>query len=192
MSKDKREMATTQTKPSSVLANPFERGNELWKLRGRSGLRPKFETPDELLEAVVDYFKWVDDNPFMEDKVFQFEGRPVHAELKKMRPYTRTRMADHIGVSDRAWRQWRDERPDLLPVIEWAEEVCDNQMLEGAIVGQFNANIISRLLGLVDTRRPHIGLDRHPSSPEFSLTSRFTRHGMFIEKDTHVFDLTYR
>ena len=56
-------------------------------------------------------------------------------------------MADHIGVSGRAWRQWGDERTDLLPVIEWAEEVCDNQMLEGAIVGQFNANIISRLLG---------------------------------------------
>lgn len=132
--------------------NPFCLGNELWKKRNRAGPFPKYEGPEDLYLAIVKYFKWTDDNPFSEERAFQYEGRIVHGEVAKRRPYTIISMCHHIGITQRRWSQWREERADLLPVMEWAEEVIFANKFEGAASGFFNSNLIARDLGLADKR----------------------------------------
>ena len=43
-----------------------------------------------------------------------------------------------------------EDKKDFLTVIEKIEEVVYQQQFEGATVGAYNANIISRALGLTD------------------------------------------
>lgn len=40
-------------------------------------------------------------------------------------------------------------RPDLVPVIDWAEGIIRSQQLEGATSGMLKEQIISRMLGLL-------------------------------------------
>lgn len=37
---------------------------------------------------------------------------------------------------------------DIIPVIQWADQVIETQQFEGAAVGAFNANIIATKQGL--------------------------------------------
>jgi hypothetical protein len=59
-------------------------------------------------------------------------------------------MSMYTGIPGSTWRHWRQTRPDLLAVIQWAEQNIRDQKFGGAAINQFNANIISRDLGLVD------------------------------------------
>lgn len=143
---------TRKSKTTAKAKTPFVLGNALWKMRSRSGALPKYEGPAELLEQVVDYFNWVDDNPLKEEKAFQYEGKLVRGDVAKKRPYTLQAMCNHLCVTVTTWGVWRETRADLSEVIEWAESVIYSQKFEGAAAGFFNSNIIARDLGLSDKR----------------------------------------
>lgn len=132
----------------------FEPGNEFWKQRSRHGVKPKFPEGEEgaqmLLEACEDYFAWAAGNPLKEDKVFSYEGDTFHDEVTKLQAFTIIGLCLFIDITTRQWREWRTARPDLLPVIEWAEDVIRHQKFVAAAAGLLNANIISRDLGLAD------------------------------------------
>ena len=141
-------------------------GNQFWKLRSRHGRDALFATPDLLWEAAQEYFEWVDANPWVKveqmkrptvtkDKVGDMEISTVHslAELPNARPYTLSGLCLYLQCDEsyfRKFKEQRSDRQDFITVITRIEQIVATQQFEGAVVGAFNPNIISRSLGLAD------------------------------------------
>lgn len=137
----------------------FQPGNEFWKARSRHGVKPIFPATEEgsqkLLEACQDYFEWAAQNPLLEEKVFSYEGGIVTHDTPRIQAFTILGLCIYIDIATTTWRDWKREgsinyRPDLLPVITWAEDIIRQQKFTAAAAGLLNANIISRDLGLAD------------------------------------------
>jgi hypothetical protein len=139
----------------------FQPGNRFWQARSRSGLRPTFETPEALWDACEEYFEWCEDNPLWEEKGFSFQGVVTKERFAKMRAMTAAGLCLFLGIAERTWRDWRQSRPDLLPVITRVEAVIYTQKFAGAAADLLNPNIIARDLGLAD-RQEHTGKDGGP------------------------------
>lgn len=90
------------------------------------------------------------------DEDFMDEIRNPVIELKTIKPYTWSGLTDYLNERGHIstlqdYKQNRDGRYDeYVEVIRGIEEVMFNQKFTGASVGAFNANIISRDLGLID------------------------------------------
>jgi len=132
----------------------FKVGNQFWKQRSRHGVKPTFPEGPEgarmLQEACEDYFQWCEENPLYEEKVFSYEGDITTHDSPRVRAFTLNGLTLFIDVTDQTWRDWRQNRSDLLGVIGWAEKVIRDQKFVAAAAGLLNANIISRDLGLAD------------------------------------------
>lgn len=129
-------------------------GQPLWqiashKLKSQRGRPRIFESPDDMLEAALDYFQWADDNPLIEEKAFQFQGAAVMADLNKLRPYTIKAFLLHAGFSNQSWSDYRN-RPEFSGVMEFIDDTVRTQKFDGAVAGLMNPNIIARDLGLSD------------------------------------------
>lgn len=129
----------------------FEQNNQLWKLRSKHGRDKLFKTPDLLMEAATEYFQYCNTTPILkEDYVGGFATR-VFRELP--RPYTLAGLCIYVGASRSWWNEFKKTaNADFLEVISLIDEMIYNQKFEGATAGVFNANIISRDLGLVDKK----------------------------------------
>lgn len=142
----------------------LEEGNQLWKLRNKHGRDKLFETPELMWEAACEYFQWVDEHPFIEAKPMVVSnggnsGSSIEmAEIEVKRPYTLQALCLYMGCASSYFRSFksseRANKADFLTVISEIEETIYNQKYEGAASGFFNANIISRDLGLID-RKEH-------------------------------------
>ena len=144
----KNQKARDKRAAAGIQETPFSIGNMLWKRRGRSGLRPTYENVEDLAEQVIDYFDTNVNHPILEDRIVMVDGMPAKMPLERHRLLSVGRLAMHCCVARRTWDSWKAERPDLLPLIGWAEEYIRESQIEGAAAGSFNANIIARLLGL--------------------------------------------
>lgn len=133
-------------------AGRFLPGNRLWEVRSTAGPKPKFADPESLWAACVEYFEWVEKNPLQEAKPFAYEGKVTIAKLPKMRAMTIRGLCLFLDVTEHTWRNWRDQRPDLQPVLTRAEDVIYEQKFSGAAAEMLNPNIIARDLGLADKR----------------------------------------
>lgn len=112
--------------------------------------------PDELLKDAVDYFKWVDNHPLLEEKSFQFQGVIVKDDLAKMRPYTKTGLAAHLGMTVSRLNGFKSRGEEWAEVVAMIEEVIYTQKFEGAAAGLLNASIIGRDLGLAEKQESKV------------------------------------
>ena len=128
----------------------FSPGNRIWETRSSCGVSPKFDGPEILWAAIVEYFEWNDANPLQEAKPFAYEGKVTIASVDKMRAMTIRAMCVFLDISHETWCEWRKTRADLSEVIKRTEEIIYSQKFEGASAGLLNANIIARDLGLAD------------------------------------------
>ena len=128
----------------------FTKGNQFWKQRTRHGQQAMFEDPQKLYEACIEYFEWVEDNPLKETKVGFYLGDPIIVEVDKIRAMTSSGLSIFLGITHKTLIEWRKQREDLKPIIEWAEQIIRDQKFTAAAAGLLNANIISRELGLAD------------------------------------------
>jgi hypothetical protein len=128
----------------------FATGNRLWEARSSAGPKPKFDNPDKLWAACVEYFEWVEANPLMEAKAFAFQGVVTQESIPKMRAMTLGGLCLFLDIGMDTWIEWRKTRSDLSKVITQAEAVIYQQKFTGAAADLLNANIISRELGLAD------------------------------------------
>ena len=131
-------------------AGHFMPGNKFWETRSSHGRNPKFKTADDLWNACVEYFDWVDANPLYEDKTFAYQGVVTHEPSAKMRAMTVMGLCLFLDITDQTWRDWKAGRPDLLGVITRAEAIIYQQKFTGAAADLLNPNIIARDLGLAD------------------------------------------
>lgn len=134
----------------------FLPGNRFWEARSSHGAKPKFNNPDDLWAACVEYFEWVEDNPLFEDRLVTFQGRATHEPAAKMRAMTISGLCLFLDISEQSWNTWRNERADLSEIITRAENVIRSQKFAGAAADLLNPNIIARELGLVD-KQEHSG-----------------------------------
>jgi hypothetical protein len=123
--------------------------NNFWQLRETHGRDKIFSSKEELWGEACKYFRWCDTHPLKEQKVF---GTGMRMNVKHPRPYTIKALCFYLGIG---WSTWNDyktkpEYEDFSNIIEAIEQITFSQKFEGAAVGFFNANLISRELGLID------------------------------------------
>lgn len=135
-----------------------EKGNRFWEQRSSHGRNPIFKNPDDLWDACTQYFKWCDDNPLYETKLFHNQGEIVKGKVPLMRAMTQSGLCIYLGISVKTWHNYK-EQEDFLQVTSQAEEVIRTQKFEGASANLLNSNIIARDLGLADKQQLDVGGD---------------------------------
>lgn len=126
--------------------------NEFWKLRSKHGRDKLFATPDLLEEAAYEYFSWCQQNPWLRT---DYRGKDAEeVQIPTPRPFTIKGLCLYLDASEQYWRTFKasEGAKDFLAVITRIEEIIYTQKFEGAAVGAFNANLISRDLGLADKK----------------------------------------
>lgn len=124
-------------------------GNEFWKQRSSHGRKPKFETPEDLQDACIEYFEWVEANPLYEAQAFAYQGKVTMEAVAKMRAMTVAGLCIFLDISQQAWGEYRD-REGFGEVTTRVDDIIRTQKFEGASAGLLNPSIIARDLGLAD------------------------------------------
>lgn len=129
----------------------FEHGNQLWRIRSTHGRDTIAEDPDKLKDSFIEFAEWSIEHPLEQQ---DFAGG--YAVIRKTpRPFTIKAFAVFCGASESWWRNFKQSQavlknPDFLTVIAWIEDVMYTQKFEGAAIGMYKENLISRDLGLRD------------------------------------------
>lgn len=137
-------------------------GNKFWEVRSSHGRNPKFESPEHLWSAAVEYFEWVEENPLSEAKLFKVKDKDggdeiIQETVSKMRAMTLNGLHLFLGITKQTWANYK-EREDFLDVTSTIDNVIHDQKFSGAAADLLNANIIARDLGLKDkTETEHSG-----------------------------------
>lgn len=127
---------------------------QLWEVAPKPGRPRKFQNEDELWEHFLAYVKFIDDNPW-----FQLENKVVDKAIEEVYtprriPYSIGGLCVFLGVGESYFREFMNGHKsggdEFSPVIEKIKKTIETQQLQGASAGFFNANIISRVLGLAD------------------------------------------
>ncbi len=131
----------------------FTKGNSFWQNRSKHGRDAIFEFADLLREEAEKYFIATDERKWTKKDWVGKDAMQVERENET--PYTLSGLCVYLHTCRSWWnatkkRMIEGNKTDFIEVIEFIEEVMFTQKFEGAAVGAFNANIISRELGLVD------------------------------------------
>ena len=123
------------------------KGNQFWKLADPECLgKPRnYPTPADLWNACFPYFDWVDANPIIKQSTTTTSKGTFHNEEPLQKPYTWLGLYVFLGVSHLDRYQ---ENKEFEAIYTHIGNIIRNQKFEGATAGIFNANIISRDLGL--------------------------------------------
>ena len=113
--------------------------------------RPRKFKPADLLDEFQNYIQDRMSNPIVEkEEEIGVVGKNPSAKTKEKSHPQLLSIADFC-VSLGCSRNWWNELPDeYLGVKSHISTYIDNFQLKGASIGVFNANIVSRLLGLKD------------------------------------------
>ena len=120
--------------------------------------RPLHFTPKQLAEKFQEYVWWCENNVIeIEEKKSGSIGMNLSSETKKI---TKQRLISvhgflvYIGKSKRWWSQLSEGKQGakFSYLKESITDYCEDYQKEMAAAGLFNANIISRLLGLADKK----------------------------------------
>lgn len=126
--------------------------SEIAREQGSKPGRPTiFKDADELRHACLEYFEWVDANPFLEQQV-QFSAKQAawaKTDKTKKRPYTQSGLCYYLAIPQETWNSWRKSEK-FGEVVSEIDKAIRRQKFEGAASGFFNVNIIARDLGLAD------------------------------------------
>lgn len=129
-----------------------------WKRRAKHGRDKLFANAELLWKAACNYFEWCDENPWIKKDWVGKDAEEV--ERPVARPYTLSGLCLYLGVGEAYFRQFKSEQkkcpPDFSTVIDQIYSTIETQQFEGAAVGAFNANIISRKLGLADKQETKV------------------------------------
>ena len=172
-------MSENTEKPNAVMSGRdgdgrFAKGNRLWETRSSAGPKPKFDGPEPLWAACLEYFEWCENNPLLEYKGFAFQGAVTKEAFPKMRAMTIGGLCIFLDIDVTTWRDWKETRPDLSTVITRTEAIIFEQKFTGAAADLLNPNIIARDLGLAD-KREHSGPEGAPIQHEVSPRDKLER-----------------
>lgn len=141
--------------------------------------RKAFESADHLYRRALEYFQWCDTHPMYRTEQLKKPGPPLKmpdgstvpgetlVEIPLKRPYTMGGLCIYLGVHSSYFRNFESKRregraptakyipiggddEEFLEVIDFIKESVYTQQYEGAVAGQFQANIVARGIGLAD------------------------------------------
>lgn len=144
-------------------------GKKYWQFRQKHGRNAKY-TPPKLWKSAVEYFKWVEENPLKEEKVFHFQGEVTCCEVEKMRAMTIIGLCLHLGITEDTFSNYHKKKPnkdpdkDYFGVTTRIKNIIYAQKFEGACADLLNHNIIARDLGLKD--KVEMDLKNLPKPPK--------------------------
>jgi len=129
------------------------KNNKYYLLREYDGRPKKFESPKQFLNECMDYFKWCDNNPWYRNEAIKSgndAGRIIKIPTK--RPYTLVGLCNYLGIVENTFKNYESDEnyKDYFTVVTHVRNIINNDQLEGACVDAYNANIIARVLGLVE------------------------------------------
>lgn len=129
------------------------KGNQFWKLRSKHGRDKIFKSPEIFLESAYEYFDKADENPWNKMEVVKSgENAGQLLPVPTQKPYTIQGLCIFLGITEDTFRNYErdDSYKDFFEVFTYVRNIIENQQLEGATVGAYNANIVARKLGLSD------------------------------------------
>lgn len=122
-------------------------GEKLYKRPNNKGRPRAFDTPEDIWDAAIAYFEWVERNPLWEAKLVSFQGISTVEQLPKMRAMTLMGFWLHSGVNKDTWYRYKNDS-HYREVCENVEYHIREQKFSGAAAGLLNPIIIARDLGL--------------------------------------------
>lgn len=134
-------------------------GNNFWERRSKHGRDKIFESPEIMWEAACEYFQDCIENPWHKTEAIKSGERTGDIiSVPVPVPFTIKRLCLFLGVNSRYFNQFEKSlkdktdqtSQDFSSIITRIEEIIYTQKFEGSAVGIFNANIISRELGLAE------------------------------------------
>ena len=131
------------------------KGNRFWEARTTHGRDKIFASNETLWDACCEYFKWVEDNPLLESKSYQFQGVPFQDTVAKMRAMTISGLVTFLNIDRSTWTAWKTDK-DFSATVTRVEDIIYDQKFSGAAADLLNASLIGRDLGLVDKREDNI------------------------------------
>lgn len=139
------------------------KGNNFWEARSKHGVDSIFEDGKTFWEASCEYFQWCVANPIEEESnmIVGLGGGASKVEKvrrNKPRVFTIHGLCHFLGVNadyitdfkDRLKGKEDDHSKDFTRFLTRAQETIYNQKFTGAAVGDFNASVMTRDLGLTD------------------------------------------
>lgn len=150
------------------------KGHPLWG----NPLKPKKYTPEELWKGACEYFEWCDENPIMvieqskmpqrldaslakQLKPSQIKGFMKQTiELPHTRAYSIERLCIFLNISRETFDNYSktDGYETYFDICTHIRSIIDSQHFEGGMAGTFNANIVTRKLGLADKTQSDISV----------------------------------
>lgn len=122
--------------------------------------RPLKYTPEQVLEKFQEYVAWAKENPIRIRTTVQSyttEGKSYGSDTiqEKPRLISIGGFLVHLGQIQQWWDKLDDNKrgEEFLVVKAFIRGYCEDYQKEMASNSVFNANIVSRLLGLVDKKQ---------------------------------------
>lgn len=109
-----------------------------------------FLTPQDFLVEAVKYFEWCDDNPLLEDTIFQYQGHIIRTNKDKVRPYTKNGLATFAGIPVHRLESYRNRGEQWADAVAMIEQVMHDQKFTNAVAGLMNTTMIKSDLQMVD------------------------------------------
>lgn len=128
----------------------------------------KFETQEELIELFMEYVEYMDTQSFYEDKAFTIGGKIEHTKLKRGGPLTLTSWLLYINLDMSNWYSNYRDNEDFAHAVKLIDMFIKDHKFRGAAAGVYNANIISRDLGLAD-RVDNINHNLNHNTPQVEV-----------------------
>lgn len=125
---------------------------ELYRARKPFVKPPMYKDPQDLWDACVKYFDWVNANPLLEQKAFSYQGVGNIVHIEKQRVMHVNAMCFFLGVHRNTWMSWRAPGHHLAEVVHDVECIIAEQKFSGAAAGIFDPGLMGRDLGLVDKK----------------------------------------
>lgn len=163
-----------------------ENGIPFWRRRATHGRAMLFSSPELLWEAACEYFDATDGSDYWKRREVAYDKNSASfqtAEFSLKAPFTWEGLCLFIGCNINYFRSFRaalkkkqrdgtyDEVDDNFSmVISCIESVITKQQVEGAAVGAFAQNIISRYLGLKDNAELSTPNEDGDGAKEFKVT----------------------
>ncbi len=127
----------------------FQKGNQFWKTRSSHGRKPIFKKQEDLWDACVEYFQWVEDNPLQEEKIFHNMGKITRTTVSHMRAMTLAGLCLFLDIDETTWYEYA-KKCDFSHVCTRIKNYIYDQKFSGAAADMLNPSIIARDLGLAD------------------------------------------
>lgn len=151
-------------------------GNRFWEMRSKHGRDRIFATPELLWDAACEYFKFCEDNPFHKAEaktvnIGDYQSEIQIAKLPVMRPFTIQGLCLFLDVNTVWFREFEESlrlkedqvSKDFSIICTRIREIIFDQKFSGAAAGFFNANLISRDLGLQESVKSEIVANISPT-----------------------------